>query len=96
MRADADGFENQVKQEMADSRRHLIFHRDSSAGNERDFVSQFASQCGDDAESSGRFRLYRAGNHRARERRVSRQYTHLTTDDKRAAMRRRLPEVTSG
>ena len=27
---------------------------------------------------------------------VSRQYTHLTTDDKRAAMRRRLPEVTSG
>jgi len=26
---------------------------------------------------------------------VSRQYTHLTTDDKRAAMRR-LPDVTNG
>ena len=43
--------------------------RRPSARSERDFVPQFASQCGDDAESSGRFRLYRARDCRARERR---------------------------
>ncbi|HEU0038677.1 MAG TPA: hypothetical protein VFR76_05335, partial [Verrucomicrobiae bacterium] len=65
-----------------------------SARDQRDFVPQFASQCGDDVESSGvsDFMAREIVGHESAA--VSRQYTHLTTDDKRAAMRR-LPDVTN-
>jgi integrase len=49
-------------------------HKSTGKGRDQareasEFVPQFASQCGDDAESSRRFRLYRARNRRTRERR---------------------------
>src|SRR4029453_18538751 len=50
---------------------------------------QFASQCGDDAEAAGvsEFIAREIVGHESAA--VSRQYTHLTMDDKRAAMQRK-------
>jgi integrase len=44
-------------------------HRQRPQPSARDFVPQFAPQCGHDAESSGRLGLYRARDRRARKRR---------------------------